>query len=275
MKHLTSRLVLAPLLLALAGACVEPLVPERGATADGTETVASEATSGIEGASQSESVDSSVLQGDKDVAQESAALPNQNGKAETASEPMQDEQDSGTADSNADQAESKTALATFGAGCYWCVEAVLEQIDGVSDVTSGFMGGHVDNPSYYAVCSGKTGHAEVVQVTFDPQVVSYDNLLSWFWRLHDPTTLNSQGNDHGTQYRSAIYFHSDEQRVQAEASMKAAQDSFTRPIVTEVTKASTYYQADKEHQDYYRANKQQGYCRMVIAPKLDKLKLKR
>ena len=166
-------------------------------------------------------------------------------------------------------------LATFGAGCYWCVEAVLEQLDGVQDVTSGFMGGHVENPTYKQVCSEDTGHAEVVQVTFDPAVISYEDLLSWFWRLHDPTTLNRQGNDIGPQYRSAIFYHSDEQRRQAEASMERAQADFPSPIVTEITAASAYYQAEELHQDYYRQNKQQGYCRAVIAPKLDKLGLEK
>ena len=166
-----------------------------------------------------------------------------------------------------------TELATFGAGCYWCVEAVLEQLDGVKDVTSGFMGGTVDNPTYSAVCSGSTGHAEVVQVRFDPQAISYEQLLAWFWRLHDPTTLNRQGNDVGTQYRSAIFYHSDAQRLAAEQSKTAASAEFDDAIVTEITAASTYYEADSEHQDYYRQNREQGYCRHVIAPKLEKLKL--
>lgn len=168
-----------------------------------------------------------------------------------------------------------TEIATFGAGCYWCVEAVLEQLDGVSDVTSGFMGGQVENPSYEAVCSGTTGHAEVVQVTFDPAVISYDELLSWFWRLHDPTTLNRQGADVGTQYRSVIFYHSEAQRVAAETSKAAADASgaFADPIVTEITEASTYYEAKGEHQDFYKRNKDYGYCRVVIAPKLDKLGL--
>ena len=164
-------------------------------------------------------------------------------------------------------------IATFGAGCFWCVEAVLEQLDGVQDVSSGYTGGHVDNPTYKQVCGGDTGHAEVVQVTFDPSIVSYEVLLAWFWKLHDPTTLNRQGADVGTQYRSAIFYHSDEQREKAEASKAAAAEDFIEPIVTEITAASTYYSAEEYHQDYYRANKQQGYCRAVIAPKLDKLGL--
>ena len=166
-----------------------------------------------------------------------------------------------------------TETATFGAGCYWCVEAVLEQLDGVLDVTSGFMGGEAENPSYADVCTGSTGHAEVVQVTFDPSVLAYDALLSWFWRLHDPTTLNRQGADAGTQYRSAIFYHSEEQRRTAEASRQAAAADFADPIVTEIAAADTYYEAQTDHQDYYRKNKEQGYCRVVIAPKLDKLGL--
>jgi peptide-methionine (S)-S-oxide reductase len=166
-----------------------------------------------------------------------------------------------------------TELATFGAGCYWCVEAVLEQLDGVLGVTSGFMGGSVADPSYTAVCTGKTGHAEVVQVEFDPTRITYDELLGWFWRLHDPTTLNRQGADVGTQYRSAIFFHSDAQRAAAERSKAAAAADFDAPIVTEITAAATFWRAKEEHQDYYRQNREQGYCRMVIRPKLRKLEL--
>ena len=164
--------------------------------------------------------------------------------------------------------------ATLGAGCYWCVEAVLQQVDGVIACQSGFMGGQVDNPSYEAVCSGSTGHAEVVQVTFDPKKISYDGILSWFWKLHDPTTLNRQGGDSGTQYRSAIYFHSDRQRETAEKSKAAAAKDFSDPIVTEVTKASIFYKAKESHQDYYRQNKKSNsYCPYVIKPKLKKLGL--
>ena len=166
-------------------------------------------------------------------------------------------------------------LATFGAGCYWCTEAVLEQLEGVSDVRSGFMGGTVANPSYESVCTGSTGHAEVVQVTFDPKKITYDELLGWFWKLHDPTTLNRQGADVGTQYRSAIFFHSDAQKRAAEASKTAAQKNIRSPIVTEITAAGPFYEAQEYHQDYYRQNKKQGYCRAVIAPKLDKLGLEK
>ncbi|MEL6429675.1 MAG: peptide-methionine (S)-S-oxide reductase MsrA [Planctomycetota bacterium] len=165
-------------------------------------------------------------------------------------------------------------VATLGAGCYWCIEAVLEQIDGVESVVSGFMGGQVDNPSYREVCAGTTGHAEVVQVTFDPGVISYEELLDWFWRLHDPTTLNRQGADVGTQYRSAIFTHSPEQAEAARRSLEAAQPSFEDPIVTEIADASTFYEAPDYHQGYYQDNRSAGYCRVVIRPKLKKLGLK-
>ena len=166
-------------------------------------------------------------------------------------------------------------VATLGAGCFWCVEAVLEQVDGVVGVRSGYMGGDVEDPSYQQVCTGSTGHAEVVQVTFDPARLPYEHLLEWFWKLHDPTTLNRQGADVGTQYRSAIFHHSPAQRQVAEKSLKRhdASGEFPGPIVTEITAAGTFYPAEDYHQDYYRQNRQQGYCRMVIAPKLDKLGL--
>lgn len=171
--------------------------------------------------------------------------------------------------------ETKTEIATLGAGCYWCIEAVLEQLDGVLDVTSGFMGGQVDDPTYEQICSGTTGHAEVVRVVFDPAIISYKRLLSYFWRLHDPTTLNRQGNDVGTQYRSAIFVHSPDQRAVAETSKRLADESgvFPDPIVTEIADASTWYEAKGSHQDYYRQNKDQPYCKFIIAPKLDKLGL--
>ena len=165
-------------------------------------------------------------------------------------------------------------VATLGAGCFWCVEAVYKQLDGVASVTSGYMGGQVDNPTYEQICTGTTGHAEVVQVVFDPAKISFEKVLAWFWQLHDPTTLNRQGADVGTQYRSAIFVHSDSQKQVAEASKKAAQEDFTDPIVTEITPATTFYPAEIYHQDYYFQNKSKnGYCRVVIEPKLKKLKL--
>jgi peptide-methionine (S)-S-oxide reductase len=166
-----------------------------------------------------------------------------------------------------------TQQATFANGCFWCTEAVLEQLPGVLDVVSGYMGGDVDAPTYEQVCGGETGHAECVQVTFDPSKVTFESLLEWFFRSHDPTTLNRQGADVGTQYRSAVFFHSDEQKAQTLAAIKKYQPSFGSPIVTEVTAASRFWPAEPYHQDYFRRNPNQGYCRIVIAPKLKKLGL--
>jgi peptide-methionine (S)-S-oxide reductase len=165
-------------------------------------------------------------------------------------------------------------VLTLGAGCFWCIEAAFRQLDGVHAAVSGYMGGSVANPTYEQVCDGSTGHAEVVQVVFDPKKISAEKVLSWFWDLHDPTTLNRQGADVGTQYRSAIFYHGDAQKAVAEASKKAAQADFKDPIVTEITKAGTFYPAENYHQDYYFQNKSKnGYCRLVIEPKLKKLKL--
>ncbi|GAB4162252.1 MAG: hypothetical protein Fur0037_28550 [Planctomycetota bacterium] len=164
-----------------------------------------------------------------------------------------------------------TRLATFGAGCYWCVEAVFERLPGVLDVRSGFMGGRVEDPSYEAVCSGTTGHIEVVQVRFDPSRIDYDTLLDWFWKLHDPTSLDRQGADEGEQYRSVIFAHDEEQRRRAERSRERAQDGYGKPIVTEIRDAGPFYEAEAEHQDYFRRRSGQPYCRLVIAPKLEHL----
>ena len=168
---------------------------------------------------------------------------------------------------------SNLEIASFGAGCFWCVEAVFENLDGVHSVESGYMGGATENPTYREICTGTTGHAEITQIAFDPSVISYEALLRWLWRSHDPTTLNRQGADTGTQYRSAIFYHSEAQRQTAEASKAAAQKDFDRPIVTEITEASIYYPAEEYHQDYYRLNKAAPYCQMVIRPKLKKLDL--
>ena len=164
--------------------------------------------------------------------------------------------------------------ATLGAGCYWCIEAAYRQLDGVYSATSGFMGGSVKNPTYDDVCGGDTGHAEVVQVVFDPKKITYEKILAWFWDLHDPTTLNRQGNDTGTQYRSVIFHHSTAQKQTAEASKAAAAKNFKDTIVTEIAKASEFYPAPAGHQNYYFENKSMNpYCRFVIEPKLKKLKL--
>ncbi|MEX1116159.1 MAG: peptide-methionine (S)-S-oxide reductase MsrA [Akkermansiaceae bacterium] len=165
-------------------------------------------------------------------------------------------------------------VTTLGAGCFWCIDAAFRQLDGVYSVTSGYMGGSVKNPTYEDICTGESGHAEVVRVVFDPKKVEFERLLAWFWDLHDPTTLNRQGNDVGTQYRSAIYYHSDEQKKIVEASKAAAKANFKDPIVTEITKVSEFYPAENYHQNYYMENKSKNsYCRFVIEPKLKKLKL--
>ncbi len=163
-------------------------------------------------------------------------------------------------------------VATFGMGCFWCAEAVFETVPGVKLVTSGYQGGTVANPTYKQVCGGKTGHAEVIRIEFDPRVVTYDALLDLFWRMHDPTTLNRQGADEGTQYRSVIFCQSEQQRRQAEKSRSAASAVQSRPIVTEIVTGGDFYRAEEYHQDYFRNNPQAPYCRAVIAPKLEKIR---
>jgi peptide-methionine (S)-S-oxide reductase len=170
-------------------------------------------------------------------------------------------------------AAATTMVATFANGCFWCSEAVLEQLDGVLDVTSGYSGGTLDNPTYDDVCTGTTGHAECVRVTFDPKKITYESLLDWFFRSHDPTSLNQQGADVGTQYRSAIFFHSDAQKAAALAAIAKLQPKYARTIVTELTPAGRFWPAEDYHQDYFKKHPNQGYCRMVIAPKLEKLGL--
>jgi len=165
------------------------------------------------------------------------------------------------------------SIASFGAGCFWCVEAVFERLEGVHAVESGYMGGQIGNPTYREVCTGTTGHAEITQIHYDPEVINYETLLDWLWRSHDPTTLNRQGGDCGTQYRSAIFYHNEAQRAAAETSKAAAQAQFDAPIVTEITPVSTFYPAEDYHQDYYRLNTAAPYCQMVIRPKLHKLDL--
>jgi peptide-methionine (S)-S-oxide reductase len=167
--------------------------------------------------------------------------------------------------------EEKTTLA---GGCFWCLEAVFEDLRGVTKVESGYMGGTVDNPTYRDVCSGTTGHAEVVQVTFDPDVVSYPDVLDVFFVTHDPTTLNRQGNDVGTQYRSAIFYHSPAQKQAAEAKVAelTAAQLFDRPVVTEITAAGPFYKAEEYHQGYFRAHPEQPYCQYVVSPKVAKFR---
>jgi peptide-methionine (S)-S-oxide reductase len=169
----------------------------------------------------------------------------------------------------------QTETATFGAGCFWCVEAVFQELNGVLKVESGYMGGDVPNPTYKAVCTGTTGHAEVTRITFDPSVITYAELLEILWTAHDPTTLNRQGADVGTQYRSAIFYHSDEQRRIAEQSKtEVATKIWDDPIVTEIVPAAEFFVAEDYHQNYYALNPNAGYCRIVISPKVEKVRQK-
>lgn len=169
--------------------------------------------------------------------------------------------------------KAKIQTATFGAGCFWCVEAVFELLDGVESVESGYCNGDVENPTYEQVCSGQTGHAEVIRLTYDPSVISFEELLEVFWTTHDPTTLNRQGADYGTQYRSGVYYHTEKQKQIAETYKKKlnAEKTFGDPVVTEIVKAATFYPAEGYHQDYFELNPNYGYCRAVIHPKVDKV----
>ena len=165
-------------------------------------------------------------------------------------------------------------IATLAGGCFWCLEAVYLEMRGVSSVVSGYMGGTQENPTYEAVCGGRTGHAEVVQVTFDPTVISLRDLLDVFFAIHDPTTLNRQGNDVGTQYRSAIYCHSDEQKQIAREAIAESAAEFDAPIVTEVTESSKFYPAEDYHQNYFSNHSFQPYCMFVVSPKVKKFRAK-
>ncbi|MCB1205337.1 MAG: peptide-methionine (S)-S-oxide reductase MsrA [Verrucomicrobiae bacterium] len=164
-------------------------------------------------------------------------------------------------------------LATFGGGCFWCTEAVMERLEGVSDVRSGYMGGHLENPTYEQVCRKDTGHVEVIQLSYDPDKITYDELLDVFWQAHDPTTLDRQGEDRGPQYRSVIFTHTPDQKNRAELSKRALDDSgkLSGPVVTEIREASTFWLAEENHQDFYRNNPNFGYCRAVISPKMKKM----
>lgn len=165
-------------------------------------------------------------------------------------------------------------IATLAGGCFWCLEAVYDQVKGVRSVESGYIGGQVDNPTYEQVCGGRTGHAEAVRITFDPQVVTYRDLLNIFFAIHDPTTLNRQGNDSGTQYRSAIFYHSPEQEQIAEEVIAAVSEErlYHNPIVTEVTPAGRWFEAEAYHQEYFARNPFQGYCTSVVGPKVAKFR---
>lgn len=169
---------------------------------------------------------------------------------------------------------AKLDTATFGAGCFWCVEAIFQNVKGVYDVQSGYAGGHVDNPTYRQVCEGTTGHAEACQITFDPNVITYPELLEVFWKTHDPTTPDRQGNDSGPQYRSAIFYHTEEQHKLAEHYKKelGASGIFDAPIVTEITPYTNFFKAEAYHQNYFNDNGNQPYCRLVIQPKVEKFR---
>ncbi len=170
--------------------------------------------------------------------------------------------------------DNQLKLATFGAGCFWCTEAVFQNVKGVSKVVSGYAGGKIKNPTYREICTGTTGHAEVTQITFDPSKVSFEELLEVFWNTHDPTTLNRQGADEGTQYRSVIFYHTDEQRKAAEnyKSQLEASKVFKNPIVTEISPLPDYYPAENYHQNYFDLNPNQSYCQYVVRPKVEKFK---
>lgn len=165
-------------------------------------------------------------------------------------------------------------IATFGNGCFWCTEAVFQELEGVVKVESGYSGGQVENPTYKQVCTGATGHAEVLRITYDPKVITYDELLEVFWATHDPTTLNRQGNDVGTQYRSVIFYHNDEQKQLAEKYLKEldASGAYDRPIVTQIEPIKNYYPAEDYHQNYFENNGGEPYCRYVVAPKVEKFR---
>ena len=165
-------------------------------------------------------------------------------------------------------------LATLGGGCFWCTEAVFQRLRGVDNVVSGYSGGSTERPTYEAVCNGTTGHAEVIQIAFDPTAVSFADILDVFFHTHDPTTLNRQGNDVGSQYRSAIFYHNEEQKRVAEETIRAMATDYRQPIVTEITPFSAFYPAESYHQDFFNRNPRQGYCQFVVSPKVDKFQQK-
>ena len=170
--------------------------------------------------------------------------------------------------------QSNLEQATFGAGCFWCVEAVFQNLSGVKEVVSGYSGGEIKNPGYKEVCSGRTGHAEVVQVTYDPKKISFEDLLEVFWKTHDPTTLNKQGADVGTQYRSVVFYHNEEQKKLAEKFKALLNEKkiFNNPVVTEIAPLKNFYKAEDYHQNYFNKNPEAAYCSYVIRPKMEKMK---
>ena len=196
-----------------------------------------------------------------------ASVPNFESTAMAAEPATTHPKDAGSKTGN-----EKLETATFGEGCFWCSEAVFQNLKGVKSVVSGYSGGTIENPSYEDVCTGRTGHAEVIQVTYDPAVISFEDLLKVFWQTHDPTTLNRQGHDSGTQYRSAIFYHTEEQKRIAEQYKQQldASKTFKDPIVTEITPFKNFFPAEKYHQDYFNLNPSQQYCQFVIRPKVEK-----
>ena len=170
--------------------------------------------------------------------------------------------------------EKEIKKAILGGGCFWCTEAVYKELNGIIDVVPGYSGGNIKNPAYREVCTGKTGHAEVVQITYDPEIVSYKEILEVFFMTHDPTTLNRQGNDVGTQYRSAVFYHDEEQKKTAEevVSNFEKENIFDHPVVTEITPFEAFYKAEDYHKDYYERNEDQPYCQFIVAPKVAKFK---
>jgi len=174
---------------------------------------------------------------------------------------------------DAGSASGSLQVATLGGGCFWCTEAVFELVDGVENVVSGYAGGSIPEPTYEQICTGTTGHAEVIKISFDPSKVSYGSLLDTFGQCHDPTTLNRQGADVGTQYRSVVMYHDEKQKLAAESWKKKLDETLVDPVVTEIVPAPTFYPAEEYHQDYFRRNPNQSYCAFVIRPKLEKLKL--
>ena len=173
-----------------------------------------------------------------------------------------------------DQIKTNIEVVIIGAGCFWCVEAIFQNLKGVLTVTAGYTGGHTKNPTYHEVCSGQTGHAEVARIEFEPKKISLEQILEVFWKTHNPTTLNKQGDDVGTQYRSCIFYHNENQRIIAEKSKKQAGESvlFNDPIVTKITPLGDYYQAEDYHQNYFKSNPNKSYCSLVIKPKVEKFK---
>lgn len=211
---------------------------------------------------------------EKTASSRNAKKPASAAKRQAANEETSSDVQPADPQSTDDAEPAQLETATFGMGCFWCGEAVFQQLKGVRSVASGYSGGTVNNPSYEQVCSGLTGHAEVVQIEFDPKVITFDELLEVFWQTHDPTTLNRQGADLGTQYRSAIFYHNDKQQELAEhyKGELEAEHAFRKPIVTEITEFSTFYRAEDYHQNYYNTHRKDGYCSAIIRPKIAKVK---